>query len=536
MSIPVNNVDPRVQYTASAGQTVFSFPFLIFEESHLFVEKIATDGVTITTLVNPTEYTVNSGSVNNPTGGNITLVVSAAAGEIYTLYRDVTEERTSDFIEGGDFSANALNEDLDLLVMMIQELISSNNRTVRLKQSDTSTEVELPIASARASKFLGFDASGNAIAATTITTAVVSTFAETLLDDTNATSMLNTLGFSAFIQTLIDDADAATALNTLTALGRAQYPFVRNFSFDVTESGGDLTVDFETLAEVNADADNPISFGFRDATLTKNVIDIVNLTGALAVTIVSGASLGFTDAEDGYIYLYACNNAGTIVGGVTKKALFDEGVLHSTTLLDASSDSDDVLYTTSALTNVAIKLVGRMRVARGTATWDTVPTEEVLWFPGMKKTGDIIQRVRTLDSAVASGTGIITIDDSIPQNTEGDEYMTRTITPTSSINPIEVEIYGNFSQSGGAQMVMALFLDTDADADAAITNDFAAAANPEQVSLFHAYESGLTAAAHTLKMRAGNSAAGTLTFNGESAARTMGGVMASRMIVTEIQA
>lgn len=49
----------------------------------------------------------------------------------------------------------------------------------------------------------------------------LSAFSRTLLDDTDAPSMLTTLGVSTFMKTVLDDADGATALTTLGALPKA---------------------------------------------------------------------------------------------------------------------------------------------------------------------------------------------------------------------------------------------------------------------------------------------------------------------------
>lgn len=54
-----------------------------------------------------------------------------------------------------------------------------------------------------------------------LSTLGVSAFVKTLLDDASASAVLSTLGVSAFIKTLLDDPDIATALNTLNAVNKA---------------------------------------------------------------------------------------------------------------------------------------------------------------------------------------------------------------------------------------------------------------------------------------------------------------------------
>ena len=54
--------------------------------------------------------------------------------------------------------------------------------------------------------------------------------------------------------------------------------------------------------------------------------------------------------------------------------------------------------------------------------------------------GKIIQVVNTQDGAVATSTITIPMDDTIPQNTEDDEYMTLTITPNSTSNKLLIEV------------------------------------------------------------------------------------------------
>ena len=80
--------------------------------------------------------------------------------------------------------------------------------------------------------------------------------------------------------------------------------------------------------------------------------------------------------------------------------------------------------------------------------------------------GMVRQVVNVMDGAVDTGTTQMVGDDSIPQNTEGDEYMTLAITPKSVTNKLKIEVVAVLSNSSAAthSMLVALFQDAGANA------------------------------------------------------------------------
>jgi hypothetical protein len=150
MALLVNDVAPRVQYTATASQTVFAYPYAIFVDGDLTVYHTlsgvtADDTADLQTLT--THYTV-SGS-GTTAGGNVTLVTGAAVGDIITIERDIAVERTTDYQSLGDLSATSFNDDLDKLVMMVQQNETELARTFGLHRSDslvTDTKLPAPVA------------------------------------------------------------------------------------------------------------------------------------------------------------------------------------------------------------------------------------------------------------------------------------------------------------------------------------------------------------------------------------------------------
>ncbi len=150
--------------------------------------------------------------------------------------------------------------------------------------------------------------------------------------------------------------------------------------------------------------------------------------------------------------------------------------------------------------------------------------------------GMVRQVVNTTTGAVSTGTTKIPVDNTIPQITEGDEYMTLAVTPKSATNKLKIEVVWNGAHSStGTDMVIALFQDTTVSALAAAwASKYTGANNTAQVTLTHYMTSGTTSAT-TFRVRGGSSFTGTTTFNGKSSGRNFGGIMASSITITEIQ-
>jgi hypothetical protein len=149
----VTNTTARNQYTATAGQTVFAYTFEVYDKDDLVVLKNST------TLSEGSNYTVSG--VGNDNGGNITLAVGATAGDVITIYRDMALNRTTDYQNSGDFLASEVNEDFDRLWLAIQQNATSDSRSVKKPVTDLSSiNMELPVASGRSHRLLGFDSTG----------------------------------------------------------------------------------------------------------------------------------------------------------------------------------------------------------------------------------------------------------------------------------------------------------------------------------------------------------------------------------------
>jgi hypothetical protein len=146
-----------------------------------------------------------------------------------------------------------------------------------------------------------------------------------------------------------------------------------------------------------------------------------------------------------------------------------------------------------------------------------------------------LQQVSVDTGAVATGTTVMPMDDTIPQNTEGDEYMTLAITPLSASSSLIIEVTAFLTVSNAAQYVSgAIFKDADANALGAGAIWIAVLSEMHNLKFSIKVASGSTAA-RTYKFRAGrDTGAGTVSFNGRGGSRRFGGVCASSIRITEV--
>lgn len=147
-------VAPLVRLVANGSQTVFSYPFPVFAADDL---RVSLDGA-----VQSSGYDVaGAGSTE---GGSVTFDLPPSAGVVVTLERRMVFERQSDFIEGGNFSASAINAELDYLVAGLQQVSRDQSPMLRFADHEAPVMTTLPERAVRANKALGFDGDGNPVA------------------------------------------------------------------------------------------------------------------------------------------------------------------------------------------------------------------------------------------------------------------------------------------------------------------------------------------------------------------------------------
>jgi hypothetical protein len=147
----ISNVPRRVVF-APSGVGPYAFTFEILAAADIAVYK----GTTLLTLTTDYSVTINANGT-----GSVTLVASAGTDNI-AIVGAKTIQRTTDFVTGGDFFANTLNDELDAQTIYIQQVAETAERSLKAPVTDpTSINMTLPTATSRANKYLSFDANGN---------------------------------------------------------------------------------------------------------------------------------------------------------------------------------------------------------------------------------------------------------------------------------------------------------------------------------------------------------------------------------------
>lgn len=213
----------QISYTGNSATTVFAFPFLIPLVTDIVVTLIQA-GV-VTTLA-PSLYGVTG--AGNPAGGSVTypLVGSPIDSTIeLTISRVLPFTQTSSFNNQATLNLSVLEGALDAGVMQVQQLATAVGKTLQFPPGDTSAGY-LPVVAIRANSFLGFDSSGNPIAAagTSANLTPVSSFVNTLLGSANASVFAGLIGlgptvFAKFAQFMTDAAAGVARYFNFTTNG-----------------------------------------------------------------------------------------------------------------------------------------------------------------------------------------------------------------------------------------------------------------------------------------------------------------------------
>ena len=161
MAITISDTEPRIQYTATAGQTSFTVPFAFFANADLQVFNGTSQLTFNASPSNATQYSVTGAGVSG--GGSITLgSPGATVNDVITIVREVAIERTTDFPTSGAFQIDSLNTELDKIIAMAQQLERDLKLSPRVNTTSSSS-FNLTFPDMVAGKILSANAGGTGL-------------------------------------------------------------------------------------------------------------------------------------------------------------------------------------------------------------------------------------------------------------------------------------------------------------------------------------------------------------------------------------
>jgi hypothetical protein len=242
----------RDQFSGDGSTTNFSFTFQVLTQAEVTVLGTNTTGSTLdgigpgetATYTQGTDYAV---SLSDP-GGTVAFSGAPSTGIRITVVRNSKQTQDIDYVENDPFPAETHEEGLDRAVLRDQERRDEIERSLRIGPGDdASVNLTLPTKENRKSTGLGFNASGEPVPFSGFVDSdqvPVTSFAETLLDDTTASEARQTLGVAGQADRFAVTSGTSNTLtanpSTPTALASGETVFLR-FHTD-TGAGATLNV------------------------------------------------------------------------------------------------------------------------------------------------------------------------------------------------------------------------------------------------------------------------------------------------------
>jgi hypothetical protein len=340
------------------------------------------------------------------------------------------------------------------------------------------------------------------------------------------------------------------ASDNSTKIATTAYADYGKFGLTFAAAASALTI---TLTQQNGSAvsvGSPAIIPFRDVTAATADVVPITVTAATSVVLSSGSKLGAIDTIPFKGWVVAFNDAGTFRLGVINCAIVSAGNLSLYPLAQfgiASStaeggaggaDSAQVFYTGTAVASKAYTVLGYFSYEAGlttAGTWASNPSRAQVFTPSTPLPGFSLQLIRTSVATGSNGGVLIPNDNTIPQNTEGTQFISAAaFTPSSASHVLRIKCFGNHCTAVVANATGALFQDSVANALAVGMSCNSVATGFFQITIDYLMLAA-SIASTTFKYRAGLSSANAIGFNSDSAgSQLFGGTCFSFIEIEEI--
>lgn len=167
-----------------------------------------------------------------------------------------------------------------------------------------------------------------------------------------------------------------TGFQTVTSGANIDSPvWAENYTLSTSVGSNALTIALKTKAGTDPSSTDPVKVAFRNATSATGNYTVLTITSALSITVSAGSTLGMISGNSSTIWVYLFNDAGTPRLGVSQ-SLFSEKIPRSSTAEGGAgaADSNRVIYTGTAVTTKAFRVLACMLGSNVAGNWTAVPT------------------------------------------------------------------------------------------------------------------------------------------------------------------
>jgi hypothetical protein len=311
MAITISDTEPRVQYTATAGQTSFSVPFEFFTNADIKVFNGTTQLTFNASPSSASQYSVSGAGVSG--GGSITLGGSGATlNDTITIFRDLAIARSTDFPTSGAFQISSLNDELDKIIAMCQQLERDLKFSPKAAATTANT-FNITFPNLAANKVLSVNSAGNGLEFAQDITDII-TIAGIAGDVTTVSGIAsNVTTVAGAVSNVNTVATNITNINTV-ATNIADIITVAN---DLNEAISEIETVASDLQEASPEIDTVAGSITNVNTVGANIAN-VNALGAISanVTTVAGISSNVTTVAGDSSDIQTVAGISTAVGQV----------------------------------------------------------------------------------------------------------------------------------------------------------------------------------------------------------------------------
>lgn len=162
-------------YAGNGSTTSFAYAFKIFQDSNLVVTLVNDTTGVETTQTLTTDYTVTG--AGSDSGGNVVFVTAPALGNTVVIRRVLPVTQETNYVPNDPFPAEAHEDALDKLTMLVQQEVASSELAVQFPEGDVGSGINniLPSVTGRSDKLLkfGLDGGVEVIAASDLSNAII---------------------------------------------------------------------------------------------------------------------------------------------------------------------------------------------------------------------------------------------------------------------------------------------------------------------------------------------------------------------------